>query len=213
MPYPESQLLPISALQHMLYCPRQCALIHVEQVWVENRFTAEGRVLHAVADQGRRSQRGGQGRETGVPVRSLELGLTGVADVVEFHPSAAHGAPRTHFPVEFKRGKPKKDDADRVQLCAQGMCLEEMLGVEVPGGALFFGKNRRREDVEFDARLRDLVRRVTADFRELLELGATPPPAPPKKCARCSLLGPCRPDAARKRLSVGEYIRNSLLEE
>lgn len=204
--FAEDELLPLSALQHMLYCPRQCALIHLEQIWVENRYTAEGRILHAVADKGGTRRRKDELRQSGLPVRSLELGLTGVVDVVEFH-----GEGRVPFPVEFKRGKPKKNACDRVQLCAQALCLEEMLARPVPEGALFYGKPRRRMEVAFDAELRSLTRRTAAAVHALLRSGETPPPAKPATCARCSLAPQCRPEAARKRGSVAEYIRTEVL--
>lgn len=135
--FSEDDLLMLSALQHLSFCPRQCALIHIEQIWAENVFTAEGRVMHERAhDEDRRETRAGVRVERGMPLRSLKLGLIGKADVVEFH-SGLGGKGWTPFPVEYKRGKPKVDDCDKVQLCAQALCLEEMLGVAVPAGALF----------------------------------------------------------------------------
>lgn len=184
----EDELVPISATQHMLYCARQCALIHIERQWSENRFTAEGRVLHKRADTGGRERRGDVRVERGVPLRSLRLGVSGVADVVEIH---GDGHP---YPVEYKRGRPKTHQADEVQLCAQAMCLEEMLGTRVPEGALFYGRNRRRKIVAFDAELRALTERTVADTRRLLALGETPPPEyAPGKCDTCSLNEVCQP--------------------
>src|SRR5882724_4292817 len=127
-----AERLPISALQHWLYCPRQCALIHVERLWSENAFTAEGRVLHERAHEGGEENRPGLHITRGISLWSERLGLSGVADVVEFR--GPDGRP---FPVEYKRGRPKPHRADEVQLCAQGLCLEEMLGVVIPEGALF----------------------------------------------------------------------------
>ena len=138
--YAESELIPISALQHFVVCPRQCALIHLESVWIENERTAEG---HERVDRGGTEARGPVRRVYGVPLRSLRLGLAGKADVVEFHASQG-GGPEQPFPIEHKRGRPKIGDEDRVQLCAQALCLEEMLGVLVPNGALFYGRTRRR---------------------------------------------------------------------
>ena len=126
--YTEDQLIPISALQHWLYCPRQCALIHLEQAWEENRFTAEGKVMHARAHDAPDESRPGVRITRGLPVRSLRLGLSGQCDVVEFH------AGGRILPVEYKRGRPKAHRADEVQLCAQALCLEEMLGAVIPGG-------------------------------------------------------------------------------
>ena len=146
--YDEDQLLPISALQHLLFCPRQCVLIHIEQAWVENRLTAEGRIGHEKVDKGGAETRAGRKTVFGLPLRSLRLGLVGKADVVEFERDGdGNWIP---FPVEHKHGRPKQKDCDRVQLCAQALCLEEMTGISVPEGALFYGKTRRREDVAFD---------------------------------------------------------------
>jgi CRISPR-associated exonuclease Cas4 len=137
--YVEDDLLPISALQHLLFCERQCALIHVEQVWAENRLTVEGRHLHERVDGGEHETRGGLRTARALPIRSLRLGLAGRADVVEFHASEGAAGPPRVVPVEYKRGRPKSHRADEVQLCAQALCLEEMLGVHVAAGALFYG--------------------------------------------------------------------------
>jgi CRISPR-associated exonuclease Cas4 len=154
--FSEDDLLPISALQHLLFCPRQCALIHLERQWAENRLTIEGQRLHKKADAGKAERRLGvvKGNRAGsdahgdgvrteraILLRSLQLGLFGKADVVEF---VTVDGRTTVRPVEYKRGKPKKDRSDVVQLCAQAMCLEEMLGVVIPVGAIFYGVTRRR---------------------------------------------------------------------
>ena len=172
--YPESDLLPISALQHLLYCERQCALIHIEQAWVENRLTAEGRVLHEKVHGGEAETRPGVRIVRAPRLHSFRIGLFGVADVVEFHKLDDAGRPRNPpvpFPVEYKRGRPKRGDEDRVQLCAQAMCLEEMLGAPVPAGALFYGKPRRRDEVCFDESLRGLTERTAQRLHELLASG------------------------------------------
>ncbi len=186
--FAEDDLVPISAIQHMLYCPRQCALIHIERQWAENRYTAEGRVLHQRADAGGKERRRETMFERGVRLRSLRLGVSGVADVVEIH---AGGHP---YPVEYKRGRPKAHRADEVQLCAQAMCMEEMLGTPVLEGALFYGRNRRRKVVVFDDELRALTERTVADTRRLLADGETPlPEYAPGKCNTCSLNEICQP--------------------
>src|SRR3972149_9511855 len=149
--YDEEDLTPISALNQYLYCQRRCALIHIEQIWTENLFTAEGRIMHDKADSNKFESRGDVRIDYSVPLRSLRLGLVGKADVVEFH---KHGDMWIPFTVEYKRGKPKMDDCDKVQLCAQAICLEEMLKVEIPEGALFYGQTRRGEDVVFDEKLK-----------------------------------------------------------
>ena len=184
----EDELVPISALQHMLYCPRQCALIHNERQWAENRFTAEGRILHERVDTGGRECRDSVVVERSVPLRSLQFGLFGVADVVEIH------AGNHPYPVEYKRGRPKAHRADEVQLCGQAMCLEEMLDVRVPEGALFYGRNRRRTVVTFDAGLRSLTERVAIDVQQMLAIGETPlPKYEAGKCGACSLKEVCQP--------------------
>jgi len=191
--YLEDDLLPISALQHLLFCERQCALIHIEQVWDENRFTAEGRLMHERVHEEGGESRGGVRIERGVALRSLGLGLAGKADIVEFHRLDA--GPWRPYPVEHKRGKPKPDDCDRVQLCAQALCLEEMLGVVVPAGAIFYGRPRRRLDVAFDAELRKTTGFAALRLHEMVARGLTPPPRDDKRCRSCSLLERCMPRA------------------
>ncbi|RUL83502.1 CRISPR-associated protein Cas4 [Tautonia sociabilis] len=203
MPYAESDLLPISALQHLLYCDRQCALILVERQWAENRETAEGLLLHKRAHGGRTTTRPGGRFLRAIPLRSLELGLFGVADVVRW---SAGEAP---VPVEYKRGRPKKNDCDRVQLCAQALCLEEMTGRPVPLGELFNGTTRRRVAVEMSAGLRDLTAGAAARLHELVRSGRTPPADPGPKCDRCSLRGLCLPRLrlGRSRSARSEFDR------
>ena len=189
----EDDPIPISAIQHAVYCLRQAALIHIERMWEENRFTAEGRVLHARTDEpGSRYSRGVR-RVAAMPLASRRLGLAGVADVVEFHRS---GGVETPYPVEFKRGKPKTHRADEAQLCAQALCLEEMTGRPVPEGALFYGETRRRVEVRFDDGLRRLTESAAAALRELFSSERTPAAEYEReKCGACSLLDLCRPQA------------------
>jgi CRISPR-associated exonuclease Cas4 len=210
--YAESELIPISALQHFVVCPRQCALIHLEQVWIEDERTAEGRVEHERVDRGGTETRGPVRRAYGVPLRSLRLGLTGKADVVEFHASP-DGAPETPFPIEHKRGRPKIGEEDRVQLCAQALCLEEMLGGAVTAGALFYGRTRRRAEVVFDEALRCRTETVVAEVRALFAAGTTPPPPAAAPCKSCSLWSACRPAAfPPRRRSVASWIAARLAE-
>lgn len=187
---------PLSALQHLLFCERQCALIHNEQQWAENRLTAEGRVLHNKAHEGPDETREGVRIVRGLRLRSESLGIHGVADVVEFHRDPDGGTERI-VPVEYKRGKPKHDDSDRVQLCAQGLCLEEMTGSEISVGFLYYGEKRRRHEVEFDAALRKLTASAIARLHEMLDSGETPSATRKPKCDSCSLLDLCLPDALR----------------
>jgi len=196
-------LIQLSSLQHFVFCPRQCALIHIEQLWDENLFTAEGRIMHERVDQSNRESRGNIRIDYGVPIRSLRLGIVGKADVVEFH---RHGEKWMPFPVEYKRGKPKIDNCDRVQLCAQAICLEEMLDVEIREGSLFYGQTRRREDVVFDSALRQETEDIARRVHELIESGITPKAEYSKKCEQCSLLELCMPKTCGKAKSVSRYL-------
>ena len=180
-------MLLISALQHYLFCPRQCALIHLEQAWAENRFTAEGQVLHQRAHEGADETRPGVRITRGLPVASEALDLSGVCDVVEFHGdfsgrSRGRQAPviAAVVPVEYKRGKPKAHRADEVQLCAQALCLEEMTGLPVPFGHLFYGERRRRTEVAFDAELRG----ITQELLDAVAPGNPQPQAPRRRLVR-----------------------------
>ena len=202
--YSEDELLPISALQHLLFCERQCALIHIERIWNENGLTAAGRVLHEKVDAGEPECRAGVHIRRGLQLRSLALGLSGIADVVEF-------APEGILPVEYKHGRPKTADCDRVQLCAQALCLEEMLSVSVAQGALFYGKTRRREPVVFDAALRALTIQTAGRLHMLIDSGQTPAASYTPACEQCSLLEICLPKARER--SVQAYLKRMLSDE
>uniref|UniRef100_A0A7C4AHN3 CRISPR-associated exonuclease Cas4 n=1 Tax=Fundidesulfovibrio putealis TaxID=270496 RepID=A0A7C4AHN3_9BACT len=210
--YAEDDLLPISGLQHLLFCERQCALIHVEGQWLENRFTAEGRVSHERVHAGGGRAGPNVRQAFALHLRSLEHGLSGVADVVEFH-RAAPGRPWRPFPVEHKRGRPKRGSWDTVQLCVQALCLEEMLGQDVPCGALFYGATRRRLEVAFDETLRREAAQAALRFHQLVESGLTPPARyDPKKCDTCSLAEVCLPrSAASRQRRVRDYLDQALL--
>ena len=198
----EDDFIPISALQHMLYCPRQCALIHIERHWAENRFTAEGRVLHTRVDAGTSESRPGVRVERSVPVRSLRLGLSGVIDVVEIHDG------RIPYPIEYKRGRPKAHRADEVQVCAQALCLEEMLETPVPEGALFYGRTRRRKTIAFDSELRTITERVASDTYRMLKAGQTPlAQYEARKCNPCSLKTACQPHGPQGPIAVRRWLR------
>lgn len=188
--------IPISALQHAVYCLRQAALIHLERLWAENRFTAEGDVLHAVADKGGQRKARGARRVMSLPLASARLNLTGTADLVEFIPGPDG---ETAFPIEYKRGKPKLHRADEVQLCAQALCLEEMTSQPVPQGALFYAQTKRRLIVPLDADLRQLTESTVAELAAVFATLATPPPTPHKsRCRACSLIELCRPEAVAR---------------
>lgn len=195
----DEELIFLSALQHFLFCPRQCALIHIEGAWADNALTAEGQVLHHRVNESKTVWEGGMRVEFGLRLQSAVWGLTGMADRVEFNPQP--------IPVETKHGKPKKGDEDRVQLCAQALCLEEMLGVPVPQGAIFYAKTRHRESVPFTPELRRKTQQAIADLRALLAQGQTPPPPPKAKCRNCSLLDQCLPQACSGKRSAARYLR------
>ena len=203
---PGEDSLPISALQHWLFCPRQFALIHVERLWAENRLTAEGRVLHERADAGGHETRGAVRTLRAVKVSSGRLGLHGVADVAELH---CH--PPRPRPVEYKRGRPKSHRADEVQLCAQALCLEEMFTCEIPEGALFYGQNRRRKIIAFDADLRTLTEQAIIDARAVLGSGHLPAPEyAPHRCDACSLKDLCRPAQLQKNRDVPRWLARAV---
>lgn len=227
MAYEDENLLPLSALQHLVFCERQCALIYLEQLWRDNSLTLQGANLHRRTHEGkpRREFRGDLVICRALPVKSVTLGVAGVADVVEFHRSLEDRTPNTKrrsvalsglqgwwtpFPVEYKRGKPKPGLCDRVQLCAQAICIEEMLAVCVPGGALFYGRTQHRLEVEFDDALRAATREAAGRLHALIESGVTPPATRGPGCRRCSLLTVCRPDVRSRRQSVSSYLASVL---
>lgn len=206
MIYSEDELIQLSALQHYVFCPRQCALAYIEQIWAENRLTAEGRIMHDKVHEEGSESRGSVRIERALHLRSLRLGLSGMADVVEFH-RQADGSWQP-FPVEYKRGKPKPDKSDAVQLCAQALCLEEMLGVRIESGSIFYGKTRHRHDVSFDEALRDMTEDIARKTHELIDAGITPKAVYEKKCESCSLFELCLPKTVDKARSVKKYLES-----
>lgn len=210
MLFTEDDLIQLSALQHYAFCPRQCALIHIEQVWADNRLTAEGRIMHERVHEEGEESRGDVRIERGIALRSLHLGIIGKADVVEYHrqPDGSWQA----FPVEYKRGKPKVDESDKIQLCAQALCLEEMMQGHVPAGAIFYGRTRRRLDVEFDENLRQVTEKTALVVRQLLLAGRTPDPVYAKRCENCSLIAACLPKTLQKKRTVEGYLKRMLAE-
>lgn len=203
----EDGLIPLSALQHFLFCPRQCALIHVERLWSDNVATAEGHLLHERVDAGGAQSRPGIRIARGLQLRSSALGVAGRADAVEFR-----GTPPRPFPVEYKRGRPKSHRADEVQLCAQAICLEEMCGQPVPEGALFYGADRRRTRVAFDADLRGLTARIAAETRAMIAAARTPLPVRTPACRGCSLLEACWPERLQKPPNVDRWLAAQFAE-
>ncbi|MBM4043808.1 MAG: CRISPR-associated protein Cas4 [Planctomycetes bacterium] len=217
--YAEDDLLPLSAVADFAYCVRRAALHRIEHVWEESVSTAEGHLLHdRVHEQGAES-RGDLRTARAVRLRSLRLGLYGVADVVEFR-RCAEGEEGTQlpgargrwrpFPVEYKRGIKRPELSFEIQLCAQAICLEEMLKVPIPAGALFYGLSRRRHEVAFDERLRKATEEAARGLHELVASGQTPPPDYGPKCERCSLLSICLPKASGRMTSVCRYLDHML---
>lgn len=203
--FTEDQLLPISALQHYLYCPRQCALIHLEQAWAENQFTTEGRILHDRAHDGPDESRPGVRITRSLPVRSLSLGVSGQCDIVEFHKGGQV------IPVEYKRGKPKSHSADEIQLCAQAMSLEEMLNVTIPSGFLFYGKRKRRTSVEFGTPLRSLTESTARHLHAMYASRKNPPAIyEQRKCDACSLIHICQPRHKRLKRGASAWFQAQL---
>ena len=186
-------------IRDRIFCERQCALIHVEQLWAENVFTVEGRQLHDKAHDGASETIGDVRIARGLWLKSNRLGLTGQADVVEFHSDGQA------MPIEYKRGKPKKDASDRVQICAQAMCLEDMLQIEVSEGSLFYGTRKRRTKVEFDLALRELTLSKIARLRQMIDNRETPTALRMPKCEKCSLVELCMPDSQRFRNGVSAW--------
>jgi CRISPR-associated exonuclease Cas4 len=209
--YTEDDLLPLSALQHLAFCERQWGLIHLEQIWVENQLTAAGRVEHEKVDSGESESRGTVRTVFSLRLRSLRLGLIGKADVVEFHLTEPGGV-WTPFPVEHKHGKPKLDDCDEVQLCAQAICLEEMLDIPVPVGALFYGKPRRRKNLDLSASLRERTQALATRLHELTLAGVTPSGVYEKKCDSCSLISQCLPKVSGGGRSASAYLARAVAE-
>jgi CRISPR-associated exonuclease Cas4 len=219
--YAEADLLPLSGVQHMAFCPRRAALIYMEGAWDENVMTAEGRVLHErVHETGHESRRELR-IAYGLRCRSLHLGLSGQLDVVEFHlldgPTDAEGrgvgatlpgvegwwAP---YPIEYKRGEKRHELSFEIQLCAQIMSLEEMLGVEIPQGALFYGKSARRQDVVMSPALRETTEEIASKYHALVDSRRTPAAVLANKCAFCSLNPRCMPKAMQKHPTLDRYI-------
>ncbi|RJP19135.1 MAG: CRISPR-associated protein Cas4 [Candidatus Abyssobacteria bacterium SURF_5] len=231
--FTEDDLLPISAIEHLVFCERQCALIHLEQVWSENLFTAEGRILHNKTHSDEATESRGDIRiARGLRLHSLRLGLAGMADVVEFHrvketqssgeqmspavtlpPAVAlpgvNGLWRP-FPIEYKRGKLRHEEGFEVQLCAEALCLEEMMHVHVPAGAVFYGKTVRRLDIVFDAGLRSRTEDAAARLHILFRERKTPKARYEKKCDKCSLFSLCMPKTTGLRKDVQHYLRDAM---
>lgn len=218
--YDEDDLLPIAALQHLAFCPRQWGLMYLEGQWAENRLTAQGGLLHETVHEPGGQTRAGVHLARGLRVWSRRLGLTGQTDLVEFHPAGPDepgsekvpGLPGRWrvFPVEYKHGRPKSGICDQVQLCAQALCLEESLGCPVTHGALFYFGDRHRAPVEFTPELRRDTEALAARLHGLTRAGQTPAATPGRYCKNCSLVDICLPKASARSGQVSRYLRKEL---
>ena len=223
--YTPEDLLPLSGIQHFLFCRRQWALIHIEQQWKENALTAEGRIMHKRADDPFFTEtRNGVITARSVPVASYRLGLSGVCDVVEFHPSPSgrgdggEGGVKLPnreglylpSPIEYNRGKEKRDHSDETQLCAQAMCLEEMLSTNISRGYLYYGETRHRIEIEFTSELRTLVQDMSAEMHNYFSRGYTPKVKTHKGCRSCSLADICLPVLQEKVIAASRYIKQQI---
>jgi CRISPR-associated exonuclease Cas4 len=200
--YSEEDYIQLSSLQHYMFCPRQCGLIHVAGIWEENRLTARGRVLHERVDSGEEETRGPDHIVRSLNIYSREYGLSGRADVVEFKNERGIVVP---YPVEYKSGKPKPDSRDTVQLCAQAMCLEEMLGVTITEASLYYGKTRHRLKIDLTEELRTSTVRAIEAVHEMITKRTVPEARYGKKCGMCSLYDSCMPKLGVKKMS--QYMR------
>lgn len=226
--YSEDELLPISSLQHLVFCERQAALIHLEGIWDENIYTAEGRILHERSHKYEVETRGNLRVVRSLMIRSLRLGISGMTDVVEFHklvygtevgiqnsgeaPLGGIDGAWKVYPVEYKRGAIRHVEGSEVQLCAQALCLEEMLGVAIDEGSIYYSKSRRRYEVCFDKQLRKLTEKTAERVHDLMNSGNTPAASYSKKCDTCSLFFSCMPKTAGAHKSVQAYMVENLNE-
>lgn len=207
MSIPDPEPITISALQHYAYCPRQCALIHVEQAFEDNIFTARGQAVHRLVDTPGYETRAGVRVERALPLWSDRLGITGKADVVEFHSDG------TAFPVEFKHGRKREKQHDDVQLAAQVMCLEEMLGTHIARGAIYHASSRKRRVVVITDQLRGTVEATVNAIRRMIDSGKLPPPANDERCRACSLMDICQPSALANPTKLQRLSAELLLTE
>lgn len=220
--YNEDDMLMLSGIQHYRFCPRQWALIHIEQQWVDNRLTVEGTSLHThVDDPAYRQKCGGYICLRSVNIASHELGLYGLSDIIELHPAEDETNSITHpkypghwwlYPVEYKHGRPKKDEVDEVQLAAQAMCLEEQYGIHISQGAFYYHEIRHRSEVDITDYLRDMVRKIAEEMHVIFKSGQLPAIKKDKHCRRCSLKDICMPNTSTLP-AVSTYLKHNLYEE
>lgn len=220
--YCEDEMLMLSGIQHFVFCPRQWALIHIEQQWAENRLTMEGNILHEkVDDPFYRQKNGDVITLRSLHVASKKLGLYGITDAVELIPSDSFENSITHnrykgfwklYPVEYKRGKHKPDERDEVQLAAQAMCLEEMYDINIPFGALYYNEEKHREKVAISEQLRKTTERCAIQMHEIFKSGVIPKVVKTSHCRNCSLIDICLPEIERCQ-QVSTYLNRNLYED
>lgn len=220
MQYEEDDMLMLSGIQHFRFCPRQWALIHIEQQWDDNRLTIEGQILHKhVDDPFYRQKCGDQITLRAVNIASRELGLYGISDAIELLPSPSLEDTILHpkYPgrwrqvaVEYKHGRPKKDEVDEVQLAAQTMCLEEMYAIHIPYGVFFYGELRHRIEVAITDELRNIVRQCARDMHEIFSKAVIPKAKYERHCDKCSLKEICMPTIAKNCTTVDTYLNKHL---
>lgn len=222
MPYAEDDMLMLSGIQHYAFCSRQWALIHIEQLWGDNLLTMEGHIMHQhVDDPFYRQKMGEHICLRSVSLASTELGLYGISDIVELYPSDTCVNAITHpsypgywipYPVEYKHGRPKRDDIDMVQLAAQAMCLEEQYGIRIQNGAIYYGETRRRVGVEFTDELRLAVKRYASAMHDIFSQGIIPSAELQPYCRSCSLKDVCLPETVHSG-SASDYLKQHLYAE
>ncbi|WP_124032147.1 CRISPR-associated protein Cas4 [Olavius algarvensis spirochete endosymbiont] len=211
MPYSEEEFIMLSSLQHYTFCPRRCALIHKDQCWAENYLTVKGDLFHSRVDSYPIEKRKGFRTEFSMPICSSELGIVGKADVVEIRYQGKEI--REVYPVEYKSGKPKHSTGNEVQLCAQVLCLEEMMGISIEIGYLYYGKDRRRIPIEMSQNLREEVAHTTHSIHQMLREEQLPPPIKKPHCKSCSLKEECQPNLSAKPRAVRSWINRILDKE
>jgi len=205
--YFEEDWIPLSALQHYIFCPRQCALNYVEKVWVENYLTAAGRMMHHKTEEYIKESRNDVILEYGVEIASLDQRVFGMADAVEYqYRTRKKEELLTAIPIEYKRGKAKSDESDTIQLCAQALCLEDMLSLHIEAGFLFYFSNREKIEIGFDCSLRAHTKSCIREVHSLFKTGNVPHANFTQQCKSCSMLDVCFPGSAGRGKSVRRYI-------
>jgi CRISPR-associated exonuclease Cas4 len=220
--YSDDDMLMLSGIQHFRFCPRQWALIHIEQQWDDNHLTVEGKIMHKRADDPFYRQKCGDYISLrSVSIASHELGFYGITDVVELHPAEDDKNVITHphypglwtpYPVEYKHGRPKRNEVDEIQLATQAMCLEELYGIRIGYGALFYGETQHRIEISITEELRDIVRSCAKQMHDIFRIGKIPEITAGKYCGKCSLKNICMPETVNC-TRVSHYLNKNLYEE